>query len=36
MLEVKGSDTPMEKIHLALDEVNICDLENMKDEIKSD
>ena len=36
MLEIKGSDTPMEKMHSALDEVNIGDLESMKDEGKKE
>ena len=34
MVEIKGNDTPMEKIHKALDEVNIGELESMKDEGK--
>ena len=36
MVEVKGNDVPMEKIHSALDEVNIGDLESMKDEGKKE
>ena len=32
MVEVKGNDVPVEKIHSALDEVNIGVLESMKDE----
>ncbi|MGB5848973.1 MAG: hypothetical protein WBH40_10830 [Ignavibacteriaceae bacterium] len=36
MVEIKGSDTPMEKMHSALDEVNIGDLESMKDEGKKE
>ncbi len=36
MVEVKGNDVPMEKIHSALNEVNIGDLESMKDEGKKE
>ena len=36
MLEVKGNDAPMEKIHSALDEINIDELESMKDEGKKE
>ncbi len=36
MVEVKGNDVPMEKIHSALYEVNIGDLESMKDEDKKE
>ena len=32
MVEVKGNDVPIEKIHSALDEINFGDLENMKEE----
>jgi hypothetical protein len=36
MIEIKGNNTPMEKIHSALDEVNFGDLESMKDEGKKE
>jgi len=36
MVEVKGNDVPMEKIHSALEEINIGDLEGMKDEGKKE
>lgn len=36
MVEVKGNDVPMEKIHSALNEVNISDLQSMKDEGKKE
>jgi len=36
MIEISGNDIPMEKIHSALDEVNIGDLESMKDEGKKE
>jgi len=36
MVEIKGNDTPMEKIRSALDEVNIGDLESMKEEGKKE
>ncbi len=36
MVEVKGNDTPMEKIHSSLGEVNIGDLESMKEEGKKE
>ena len=36
MVEIKGNDVPVDKIHSALDEVNIGDLESMKDEGKKE
>jgi len=36
MVEVKGNDTPMEKIRSSLNEVNIGDLESMKEEGKKE
>jgi hypothetical protein len=36
MVEIKGNDTPMEKIHQALDEIKIGDLESLKDEGKKE
>ena len=36
MIEIKGNYTVMEKIHSALDEINIGDLESMKDEGKKE
>ena len=36
MVEVKGNDVPMEKIHSALEEINFGDLESMKDEGKKE
>jgi hypothetical protein len=36
MVEIKGKDTPMGKIRSALDEVNIGDLESIKEEGKKE
>jgi hypothetical protein len=36
MVEIKGNDTPVEKIRSALDEVNIGELQSMKDEGKKE
>ncbi len=36
MVEIKGNDTPMEKIRSSLDEVNIGNLRSMKEEAKKE